>query len=167
MAFLVFYMKEIKFEDFGNTKIQEGPMIMSFRDLKTDAYLGSMISLLETQFDRTCSSKVEGHIILTKSIYLMEYYSVYLDMPAEKLFYLDENNNECFIKFHFTSALGRIYQKIFYNLDESIEADSRYDNYRDYTRRILDNVDKYEGKSYMTLWKDFLSCSEDFFKKSK
>lgn len=108
-------MKTISFLDFEKTKLMEGPMLMSFRELKTPEYAASLVWLLESQFDRSCSSKVEGHIIITKTLFLMQYYSIYIDFAEEKLVFTAEDGKEYVMRFMGFSSLYKIYSKMFYN----------------------------------------------------
>ena len=156
-------MKTISFLDFEKTKLMEGPMLMSFRELKTPEYAASLVWLLESQFDRSCSSKVEGHIIITKTLFLMQYYSIYIDFAEEKLVFTAEDGKEYVMRFMGFSSLYKIYSKMFYNNKISIEIGDDYEEYRDHTRKILDRLDKYENESLFILWKDIVELSEKYF----
>lgn len=156
-------MKEIFIDSLSTLKINEVGSVF-FSSLESCEYFLSLEEYIKNQFSRLCESKVISHIILTRSLFLMNYFDVYVDFENKKIFFVDENYKELYIRYsgdkHLYDILSIILKNTKYNSDDSYA----YEDYRNETRKIFDNLDRYEDKPLIVIWKDLLKLSNEWFR---
>lgn len=159
---MVIYMKEIMISDLDKNQ----PMICSsvqFKSLKSYSYFLSIECYIKFQFNKLCSRKVESHIILTRSLFLMNHFDIYVDFENKKVFLVNNDNLERYVRYSCDKELYKILSVILYqsgyNSDDSFE----YEDYRNETRKIFDNLDMYDNKPMTNIWNDLIDLSIEWF----
>lgn len=147
-------LRSIALLDIGTTNLSS---------LKGEEYFLSVERYIKDQFNRRCSSKVISHIILTKSVFIMNYFAVFFDFENFKIFIESDDGNELYIKFDNENDLTNIMRLILERskFDDDVSYD--YEDFREESRKIFDNLDRYENKSYYDIWKDYIDLSIRWF----
>lgn len=155
-------MKTLSLDNFRKTlpQLERGCILMNYNQLKTDEYFIGVEQHIKNQFS-SCTEKVESHVAMTKGLFLMEYYSVFIDYTAMKMF-IEHDSKEYVVVCSSPEELNDA-------IDEHIRWGDFYHPYEDYrqaTRELLDFLDEYEDKPLKTIWLKLLELSRSYFDKS-
>lgn len=155
-------MKALSKENFKNIipKLERGSILMNYDLLKTDEYFIGVEEHIRNQFGK-CSKKVISHVAMTKALFLMEYYSSFIDFTENKIF-IEVEGQEYSIKCSNHDDLNYIMD----NYIEWGDFEHPYEDYRNYTRKLLDHLDIYEDKPLKTIWNALIDMSTIYFSKS-
>lgn len=155
-------MKTLSLDNLRKTipQLERGSIVMNYDLLKTDEYFIGVEEHVRNQFS-SCELKVESHVAMTKGLFLMEYYSTFIDYTAMKMF-IEHDSKEYVVECTSPEELNDA-------IDTYIRWGDYYHPYEDYrnaTRDLLDFLDEYEDKPIKTIWLKLLELSREYFDKS-
>lgn len=109
--------------------------------------------------------KVESHAILTKSLFLINFYEVYIDFKNQRLFFVTEDGKEYVFNYYDWKELGQTLYAMLEETKDSSELSYRYDDFRQFTRKITDHLE--ESTPACVIWRQLIQCIKDFDREYK
>lgn len=144
---------------FKNDKILECS-ITHIKDLDTDPIAEAVEFYTERLYSNYLHYKVESHGILTKALFLMMYYGVYVDFVQKAVFIETDNGQEIRVNYIHHEALSMILYTLLETTKDSNEQSYRYSDYRQATRSITDHLE--ESDQPRVIWKRLLKLTTDY-----
>ena len=121
--------------------ILDCPIISLSKFFNADDQLNGMWFYLERLWSIKNYYKVESHTIVTKSLFLMNFYGVIVDFAENKIFVECDDGTELYIKFNRDREfLGRVLYSLLDLTNDSEDKSYNYDVYRNETRCITDHL---------------------------
>lgn len=109
--------------------------------------------------------KVEAHAILTKCLFLINFYEVFIYFEDSKVFFVTEDGKEYLFQYKDWKDLGLFLYGMLDHTKDSSELSYRYDDFRQYTRKITDHLE--EDTPTRLIWSQLIQCIKDFDKEHR
>lgn len=140
--------------------LSENPIVNLIKQFDTDEvalYTDYLTSRLWSNYNHY---KVEAHSIITKSLYLMKYFEVFIDFANWKVFFTSEGGKEYFIEYTSWDFLGHVLYALLEASKDSDELNYNYSDYRQHTRSITDRLE--ESTPTNVIWSKLVHLTETY-----
>lgn len=127
--------------------------------LKAEEYYSSISSLIHLlSLGYNITQKVEMHILVTKSIFLMYKCNLFVDFLNQKIIFETENSEEYYYEFRNYKEAYQALNMLMHNSIYSSEDDDQYEEYRNITRQITDHLE--EDQDLKSIWDSLVDLSD-------